>query len=236
MTGCIIIPVRNEEDSISLVIHDIKKLGIFSDSSIIVVDNNSSDFTASVLKKLSITYLYEKEAGYGNACLKGLEFIKSETQKPDWVSFMDGDYSDYATDLITFKDFIERGDAEFISGDRTFYEDKKNLELLQRFGNTLICKLIYIFFRKKFKDLGSLRVILYDKLIELDMQDKTWGWNLEMNIKAIQKEVKILELPVHYRKRYSGKSKISGNWKMIFPVGLKIIFIFIKLLLFKKRK
>jgi hypothetical protein len=68
------------------------------------------------------------------------------------------------------------------------------------------------------------------------MQDKTWGWNLEMNIKAIQKEIKIFELPVHYRKRYSGKSKISGNWKMILPVGLKIIFIFIKLLLFKKRK
>ena len=75
--------------------------------------------------------------------------------------------------------------------------------------------------------MGPLKVILYDKLLDLDMQDKTWGWNLEMNIKAIQKEMKIIELPVHYRKRYSGKSKISGNWKMIIPVGFKIISTFI---------
>ena len=233
MKGCIIIPVRNEEESISFVIQDLKNLDIFSDNFIIVVDNGSTDRTASVVKDLSVTYLFEKKPGYGNACLRGLEFLKSEPQKPDWVSFMDGDYSDYATDLLTLIDYIEKGEAEYICGDRTFFAEENSLEFIQKFGNTLICKLLQIFYSKKLNDMGPLKVILYDKLLDLDMQDKTWGWNLEMNIKAIQKEMKIIELPVRYRKRYSGKSKISGNWMMIIPVGFKIIFTFIKLLFSK---
>jgi glycosyltransferase involved in cell wall biosynthesis len=233
MKGYIIIPVRNEEESISLVVQDLMNLNIFSDTSILVVDNGSTDSTASVVKSLSITYLYEEKPGYGNACLRGLEFIKSNPQKPNWVAFMDGDYSDYSSDLVNLIDSIERGEADLISGDRTGHAGKESLEFLQKFGNSLICKLISIFYGLKLNDLGPLRVILYDRLKELNMQDKTWGWNLEMNLKVMQRGLKIMEIPVGYKKRYSGQSKISGNRKMILPVGLKILYTFLKYLIFK---
>lgn len=227
MNGCIVIPVRNEEESISLVINDILELEIVPEASILIVDNGSTDSTALALKKYSITYLYEEKPGYGNACWKALEYLNSKPQKPDWVAFMDGDYSDYASDLKNMVALIESERAELVTGDRTF-SGKENLEFSQRFGNNLICRLISIFLKVKFKDLGPLRIITYSKLGDFAMKDRTWGWNLEMNLKAIQHGLKILEIPVQYRKRYSGKSKISGNWKMLVPVGFKILYTFFK--------
>lgn len=233
MKGCIIIPVKNEEESISLVVQDLMSLKIFSDSSIIVVDNGSTDSTARVVKRFSISYLYEENPGYGNACLRGLEYLRTLVIEPRWVAFMDGDYSDRSSDLLNLISYIEKGEADLITGDRTRYAEENSLEFVQRFGNFIVCKILYIFFKKKFNDLGPLRVIIYDKLKKLEMQDKTWGWNLEMNIKAVRGGLKIIEVPVGYRKRYSGKSKISGNWRMVLPVGFKIIYTFIKLLFSK---
>jgi len=231
MNGYIIIPVRNEEESIPIVIQDIQKLNLVPDTSILIIDNGSTDSTSNVLKKFNITYLYENNLGYGSACLKAIEYLKTLPNPPEWVAFMDGDRSDYAEDLPILVDVIQKGNANLVTGDRTFFWDQnKSLQFIQKFGNRLVCFLIKLFYKIQLNDLGPLRVIPYDKLLLLNMEDTTWGWNIEMNIKAIQYGLKIQEIPVRYRNRYSGKSKISGNWKMVLPVGLKILETFFRLL------
>lgn len=229
LNGKIIIPVRNEEESIPHVIRDIQGLNLINDRSIIVVDNGSTDKTASVLEEFEITYLFEPEKGYGNACKKALDYISSLENKPEWIIFMDGDRSDFAGDIPVLLHYFKTQNADFITGDRTGFPGiNAGLQDIQRFGNTLICYLLNLISGVRFRDLGPLRLIRYNHLVDLNLKDRTWGWNLEMNIKAIHKNLKILEVPVRYRNRYSGKSKISGNWKMILPVGFKILITFMK--------
>jgi len=221
----VIIPAYNEENSIRKVIKEIPK-GLVRD--IIVVDNNSSDNTGSEAEKGGAVVLHEPNRGYGYACLKGIEYISKS--KPDIVVFLDGDYSDYPEQMDRLVNVIVYSDFDLVIGSRAIGKrGKGSMTPQQIFGNWLATRLIKLIWKAEFTDLGPFRAIKYDKLIELNMQDKTYGWTIEMQLKAIKNNLQYCEIPVNYRKRI-GKSKVSGTVKGTLMAGYKIIISIFKYL------
>jgi glycosyltransferase involved in cell wall biosynthesis len=222
MKVAVVIPAYNEEQSIVKVIENIPKDKV---SEIIVVDNNSTDGTKEVAHKAGATVLFEEEKGYGAACLKGIDYLKQTT--PDIVVFLDGDYSDYPEELINLVNPIENENYDFVLGSRVIGEREKGaLPFQSRIGSIIAGGLIRTFWKVKYTDLGPFRAIKYNKLIELNMQDRWFGWTVEMQIKAAKRNFNILEIPVKYRKRI-GKSKVTGTLKgtvMASIIILKTIF------------
>lgn len=220
----VIIPVYNEEASIANVIGDIPEIV----SEIIVVNNNSTDKTASVAENNGATVLSEKNKGYGNACLTGLGYISEKQQRPDIIVFLDGDYSDYPEELTKIISPIIEDNIDFVLGARTAkLRQKGAMTIPQIFGNWLATSLMRLFFGSKFTDLGPFRAIKYAKLLELHMEDKTYGWTVEMQLKVIEKKYSYVEVPVNYRKRI-GVSKVSGTAKGVIFAGVKILGWIIK--------
>lgn len=215
----VIIPAYNEADSIGKVIKEIPS----SVSEIIVVNNNSTDNTPLAAEKAGATVLTENEKGYGNACLKGLEYIAKKEGKPDIIVFMDGDYSDYPEELSKLVAPIIEHNIDFVIGARTReLREKGSMTPQQVFGNKLATVLMKLFFNAKFTDLGPFRAIKYDQLLALEMTDKTYGWTVEMQLKAVKKRLTYLEVPVRYKKRI-GVSKVSGTVKGTIFAGIKIL-------------
>ncbi|MEZ4817452.1 MAG: glycosyltransferase family 2 protein [Flavobacteriaceae bacterium] len=215
----VIIPAFNEEASIGLVINDIP--GIVSE--IIVVDNNSTDKTAIVTKKAGATVLSEKNKGYGYACLKGMDYVKKLQTKPDIVVFLDGDYSDYPEKLTEIVFPIIDRNFDFVIGSRTkTLREKGSMTFPQIFGNWLATCLMRLFFNSKFTDLGPFRAIKYPVLLSLNMEDKTYGWTVEMQLKILKKKFTYTEIEVPYRNRI-GVSKVSGTIKGAIFAGVKIL-------------
>lgn len=217
----VIIPAYNEEASIPFVIKDIPTIV----DEIIVVSNNSTDNTEANAKQAGATVLIEKQKGYGYACLKGMEYIarfKKELQ-PDIVVFLDGDYSDYPEELTKIVQPILEDDVDFVVGARVkeFREDG-SMTGPQIFGNWLATKLMRLFFRSTFTDLGPFRAIKYQKLLDLKMEDKTYGWTVEMQLKALKQKLSYREIPVKYKNRI-GVSKVSGTIKGAIFAGVKIL-------------
>jgi len=225
----VIIPAFNEQQSIGLVLGDIP-LGIVNE--VVVVNNNSTDNTAEVAAGKGATVLFEPEKGYGNACLKGLEYLKSKdiSDHPDIVVFLDGDYSDYPEELVYLIKPIIEDEYDLVIGSRTTGKKEKGAMLPQAvFGNFLATLLIKLLYSVEFTDLGPFRAIKYSKLIELDMNDRTYGWTVEMQVKAARKKLKCIEVPISYRKRI-GVSKITGTISGTIKAGYKIIWTIIKYL------
>ena len=215
----VIIPAYNEADSITNVINDIPK---FVDE-IIVVNNNSTDKTEENAKKAGATVLTEKIKGYGNACLKGLEYIANTPEKPNIIVFLDGDYSDYPEELTKIVAPIIEKNIDFVIGARVkSLRDVGSMTMPQIFGNWLATSLMKLFFRATFTDLGPFRAIKYDKLLLLNMIDKTYGWTVEMQLKVLKQKFTYLEVPVNYRNRI-GVSKVSGTIKGAIFAGVKIL-------------
>ena len=220
----VVIPAYNEEESIGLVIKSLPQKKI---KEIIVVNNGSSDKTASIAKQYGARVVNEICRGYGAACLKGI----SKVNDPEIVVFVDGDFSDYPEEIeILVKPIVENR-ADFVLGSRMIFSESRAALLPQaRYGNLLAVFLIRLFFRYKFTDLGPFRAIRYQSLKEISMTDKNFGWTVEMQIKAVKHGLKIMEIPVHYRKRI-GVSKITGTISGTFKAGIKIIFTIFKFLL-----
>src|SRR5690606_28282403 len=192
----VIIPAYNEEGSIGKVIAEIPEIV----SEIIVVDNNSSDATAKVAKNAGATVLFQPNAGYGNACLKGMEYISEEKIKPDILVVLDGDYSDYPTEMLKIIAPIIEKNVDFVVGARVrSLRENGSMIFPQRFRNKLATKLMPLFFNSTFTDLGPFRAIRYEKLLQLNMQDKTDGWTVEMQLKVLKKKFTYVEVPVKYR-------------------------------------
>jgi len=215
----VIIPAYNEEDSIGKVIADIPQLV----SEIIVVNNNSTDQTDIKAKQAGATVLLEKQKGYGYACLKGMEYISQQKDKPDIIVFLDGDYSDYPEQLIEVVSPIINQNIDLVIGTRNTNERQKNSMTPQQvFGNWLATTLMRLFFKSTFTDLGPFRAIKYQKLLDLNMKDKTYGWTVEMQLKALKQKMSYTEIPVKYRERI-GVSKVSGTLKGSIMAGYKIL-------------
>ncbi|MFN0015202.1 MAG: glycosyltransferase, partial [Saprospiraceae bacterium] len=140
------------------------------------------------------------------------------------VVFLDGDYSDYPDDMPDLVDPILNGDKDLVIGSRLLGDIKSGVMTLpQRFGNWLAPFLIRLLYGYKFTDLGPFRAIRWDKLLTLDMKDPNFGWTVEMQIKASQHQLRCMEVPVRYRKRAAGKSKVSGTMKGVVLAAWKII-------------
>jgi glycosyltransferase involved in cell wall biosynthesis len=229
MNISVIIPAYNESDSIGNVIKDIPGDLV---TEIIVVNNNSTDNTGVIASDLGAIVLNQQKQGYGHACLKGIEYLKAKkgNKKPDIVVFLDGDYSDFPHEMTYLLDPIVKDSFDMVIGSRMSGNRDRGSMLPQAvIGNLIATKLISFFYGYKFTDLGPFRAIKFDKLIEMQMQDKTYGWTVEMQIKAAKSKLRCTEVPVSYRKRI-GVSKITGTVKGSLKAGYKIIWTIFKYL------
>lgn len=233
----VIIPTLNEELAIGKVIDAIPKWV----DHILVCDNQSTDQTRDIAEKRGATVLTEDQTGYGSACYRGVHYC--EVLSPSIVVFLDGDFSDYPEEMSNLVDPIVKNQASFVIGSRTTrqmeglavegnLQEMRALPIQARLGNWLACFLITIFWSTKYTDLGPFRAIRFKLLQDFRMQDRRYGWTVEMQVKAAHAQSTILEVPVKYRCRI-GKSKITGTVGGSIKAGtdiLKTIFLLRKLL------
>ncbi|PSL05009.1 glycosyltransferase family 2 protein [Cecembia rubra] len=216
----VLIPAFNEERSIGKVIRDIPAFV----RNVVVVNNNSTDHTASVAAKEGAIVLNESQMGYGKACLTGLAYLSSLERPPDILVFLDGDYSDYPEQLTDLIQPVIANDYDMVIGSRAKGSRQRgSMTLPQVFGNWLATSLMKWIYRTDYSDLGPFRAIKWEKLMALGMVDQNYGWTIEMQIKAAKSGLKSTEVPVDYRKRI-GVSKVSGTVKGVFGAGYKILW------------
>lgn len=215
----LIIPAIDEAANIGELLRQIPR-GLFSQ--LIVVDNGSTDETASIARAAGAEVILEPRRGYGQACLAGLGAAGPNTSA---VVFMDADLSDDPADLHPLVRRFEEGRLDLVIGSRVLGNPEAgSLTPLQRFGNGLTTRLIGWIWGVGFTDLGPMRIISREALERLALSDRNFGWNVEMQAKAAQLRLGVAEIPVHYRKRRSGKSKISGTLGQSLHAGFKILW------------
>jgi len=226
----VLIPAYNEAIALPFVLAGLPKNQV---RQVIVCDNGSKDGTAEAAKAGGAIVVSQPERGYGNACLAGMRYLENmpQSEQPDIVVFIDGDYSDYPEELPNVVAPILTNQADMVIGSRR----KGGLEqgamtFPQRFGNWLAPFLIRLLYGYRFSDLGPFRAIRWDKLQLLDMQDKNFGWTVEMQVKAAKMKLRCTEVPVRYRKRAGGKSKVSGTLRGTVLASWKIIITIFRLL------
>jgi glycosyltransferase involved in cell wall biosynthesis len=205
MNTVVIIPAYNEEKSIGRVVNDIPRKLV---SEVIVVNNNSKDNTESVAKNAGAVVIRETVQGYGASCLKGIEYAR---------------VLNYPEEIGLLLKPIQDNGYDFVLGSRILGKREKGaLPFQSRVGSIVAGFLIRLFWRKKYTDLGPFRAIKFDKLLQLEMKDHWYGWTIEMQIKAAKKGLKIIEIPVSYRKRI-GKSKVTGTIRGTVMASIIII-------------
>jgi len=221
----VIIPAFNEENGVGQVIEEIPKDVV---AEIIVVNNASTDNTEKIAQEAGATVLRESIPGYGRACLKGIDYLIRSGIKPDIVVFLDADHSDYPEEIRELIRPIVEGKGDLVIGSRALgAKEKGSMTPQQIFGNWLATRLLKWIYKVKFTDLGPFRAIRFTTLLELKMEDKTYGWTVEMQLKAAKMGYRCIEVPVRYRKRI-GFSKISGTVKGTVMAGYKILYTLIK--------
>ncbi len=228
----VIIPVFNEEGSIGKVLNDIPKSLI---DEIVVVDNGSTDRSAEVARNHGARVLGESNRGYGAACLRGISYLK-QNNPPDILIFLDGDYSDYPEEMVGLLEKIHEGN-DFVLGSRVLGINAFGAKLSSHsiMGNNLAAFFLKWLFGGNYTDLGPFRAIKFNKLLELNMADRNYGWTMEMQIKAIRHHLSIVEIPVRYRDRFAGISKVTGSFKGSVKAFSKITLIVILYFLRIKR-
>lgn len=232
----VVIPALDEESSLPLVLaalppemHDV----------VVVADNGSRDRTAEVARARGAIVVSEPRRGYGSACLAALDVVLGDSTidvqdargaeslplgPADVVVFLDADFSDDPADLAAILAPIQRGRAEFVVGSRTRDPaSRAALTAQQRFGNALACALLRLLFGAHHTDLGPFRAIRVDALRHLAMRDRDYGWTVEMQLKARVARLRVVEVPVRYRLRAGGESKVSGTLVGSFRAGWKIL-------------
>ena len=219
----VLIPARNEAPALPHLLEEIDRSPL---RRILVVDNGSTDDTANIARNLGCAVVHCPRPGYGGACLAGIAYLRNDP--PDVLVFLDGDRSDHPGHMPQIFGPIATGTHDFVLGSRTLGRaEQGSLTPVQRFGNILATKLMWLFWGASYSDLGPFRAISWQALQRLDMRDTNFGWTIEMQIKAHQHRLQTLEIPVNYRKRI-GVSKISGTLAGVVKAGTKIIYTLIK--------
>jgi len=224
-TVYVIIPAFNEARSIGKVVAEIPADLV---TETIVVNNASTDDTAAAARQAGATVLDEPRPGYGNACLRGIAYCQSSVPLPEIIVFLDGDLSDFPQEMRTLVEPIAASKVDLVIGSRVLGKrERGSVTVQQIFGNWLATKLLRLFFKAKFTDLGPFRAIRFSSLLALDMRDPTYGWTVEMQVKAAKQPIRFMEVPVSYRKRI-GVSKVSGTLKGTIMAGYKILYTIFK--------
>ena len=219
----VIIPAYNEEGAIARVVAELPKPLV---RDILVCDNNSTDATAARAAAAGATVIPAPRKGYGSACLAGHAHIAARPDgvMPDVVAYVDGDGSDYPAQLAELLAPILRGEADLVIGSRALgNRTPGSMQPHQILGNWLSTRLIRLFWGVRFTDLGPFRAIRYETLLAIDMRDPDFGWTVEMQVKAAQRRVRSVEVPVDYRRRTHGVSKVSGSLRNSYLAGRKIL-------------
>lgn len=230
----VIIPAWNEEASLPSVLRDLPSTG-----QVIVVDNASTDGTASVARESGASVIHEAQRGYGAACLRGLAEIGAQVQAgntpPEIVVFLDADYSDHPEFLSELVKPIQKNEADFVLGSRLMgLAEPGAMPPQSIYGNKLACALMRLFWGVHHTDLGPFRAIRYESLQALNMEDRNFGWTVEMQIKAAKHKLRMQEISVPYRRRI-GTSKISGTISGTIKAGYKILYLIAKYGLFQRK-
>lgn len=208
----VMIPALDEEDCIGDVVRSIPKDAV---DEVVVIDNGSSDSTADVARAAGATVLHESTMGYGHALMRGLSQTRTGI-----VVFMDGDGADDPRDLARLLEPIGRG-ADLVIGVRApELSQASSTTWPQRMGNRLVLGLVDLLFGRQFADLGPFRAIRVDAFHRLPMRHLTYGWTVEMQVKALTRGLRVEEVPVHHRKRSAGRSKVSGNLRAVAMAGV----------------
>ncbi len=219
MRVVVIIPAYNEEKALARVIDDLPRKVV---SEVVVVDNASTDNTAEVARAAGATVLAEARRGYGYACQRGIRYASDRSA--DVVVFLDADYSDYPSEAARLLEPITKGEADFVVGSRMRGTVERGALLPQaRYGNWLACMLMRAIWGIRHTDLGPFRAIKLSRLQHLGMRDPTFGWTIEMQIKAHLAGLRVIEVPVSYRCRI-GTSKITGTVCGSVRASVKILW------------
>jgi glycosyltransferase involved in cell wall biosynthesis len=214
----LIIPARNEEESLPGVLVKVPR----EIHRIIVVDNGSTDATAEVAAEYGARVVSEPVAGYGRACQAGLASLYNDP--PDIVTFVDADGSDELNCLIDLIAPVIAGEQDLVLGRRIPF-DRSALSFQQRFGHLLATRLIQLFWKHRFYDLGPMRVIRWMALSRLNMADQAFGWTVEMQVRALKQGLRVLEIGVPYHHRTAGKSKVSRTVTGTVKAGITILWV-----------
>lgn len=229
----LVIPIFNEADSISALFDALEPLladGVIG--RVIVGDNGSNDGSQNLARSRGAVVVEEPKRGYGAACLAAIRWIEENATdtEPTAIAFLDADLSDDPAYLKQIIDAI--GDCDLVLSNRQRLAEKGALNLPQRWGGWLATTLNYLATGKRYRDLGPMRAIRWDAYRRLGMCDQTWGWTVEMQMKAAMSGMRTMEIDVPYHCRRKGRSKISGTLTGVFNAGTKIIWTIVKVRLF----
>ena len=223
----VLVPALNEEATIGPVVTGVRVCGQ-PVRHVVLVDNGSTDKTAFIAEQHGALVVREPERGYGAACLRGLRFIEQQKVPPDVVVFRDAGGSDNPGDLGRLLDAILAG-ADLAIGSRTLgLAEPGSLAPAQRVGNAVAVNLIRAVYGQKYTDLGPFRAVRYPALLALGMTDTDYGWTVEMQVKAVQRGLRIVEVPVRYHRRRGGESKISQTVRGSIGAGAKILYTILR--------
>jgi len=216
----VVIPALDEEASIARVLADIPEELV---RAVVVADNGSTDRTAEVAAGMGALVVAEAQRGYGSACLAGIRRSAALLPPPDIVVFLDADYSDHPDQIGQVLAPILTGRADLVIGSRLLGNREPGALLPQaRFGNWVAAVLIRLLYQVRITDLGPFRAIRAEALTALAMEDRDFGWTVEMQVKAARAGLQVVEVPVSYRRRI-GKSKITGTLAGSIRAGWKIV-------------
>lgn len=221
----IIIPALNEEAALP---HVLAAIPDELAATVIIVDNGSTDRTAEIAVAGGAIVLQQPERGYGAACLMGIEHLTGNNP-PEILVILDADFADdpgLLPDLFIRP--IRDGEVDIVLSTRTQGgAEPGSMTPVQVLGNHLQIALLRLRFGLRLTDMGPMRAIRFDRLLELGMEDRTWGWNVEMACKAARRGLRVREVAVPYRNRI-GVSKISGTLSGVVRAGGKILYAFAK--------
>jgi glycosyltransferase involved in cell wall biosynthesis len=224
----VVIPALDEEQALPRLLDELRSISV---RQVIVVDNGSRDRTPQVARALGARVVEESRRGYGAACLRGIAESRATVPPPDVIAFLDADGSDDPAELPSLLAPIVRGEADLVLGSRVLDPSTVEAGALSpqaRAGNLIATAMIRLLYGARFTDLGPYRVIRLKALDALSMRDQDWGWTAEMQVKAVRRGLRVVEVPAKWRRRRAGRSKISGTIRGIVGAGYKILTTIIR--------